>query len=188
MKRIFLSDVIPTNILRFAKEVWKAFLIGFLIYQGASCGKKQGHIDPEFEQYVKDFESRIGVRVLGMNIKFGSLQSPYIGMCAIGGSMNEITIDPVFWVSTNEYGRDLLIYHELGHCALYLGHDDSRAILDGISVEGSIMNTYWFGDRPYYRKYRDRYKDALRTQQLVNGSRVTPMTYELPVLVIDLNK
>ena len=55
-----------------------------------------------------------------------------------------------------------------GHCAMYLDHDDRRVVVDGKEIQGSIMNSYWFGQTAHYRRYREEYKEALRTNTLIN--------------------
>lgn len=132
----------------------------------SACGRK-GQVDPAFSAYVRDFETKIGVPVTNVDIKFGKLKAPTIGMCYDGGQFNQIQIDPDFWQTMNEDGREQLMYHELGHCVLGQGHNNETAILDNMNVEGSIMNSYWFGHAEHYSKHKEKYKQALKRNAVV---------------------
>lgn len=150
-----------------------------------SCGERQGFIDPAFSSYVKDFENKIGVKVSNVDIRFEALKPPMLGLCITGGGLEDIKIDPISWINMDDLGRELLLYHELGHCVLFMKHNDSRVILEGLNVEGSIMNAYWFGNTSHYRRYREQYKLALRRNALVTPGlltqqvKFTPMTHTI---------
>lgn len=121
----------------------KILLASLIICVLTSCGGDKTIIDPEFKVFVSDFEQKIGVKVQNIIIKFSPTKYPIIGMCITGGETNEIHIDPQNWMGINKDGQELILYHELGHCILGLPHDDRRSTLDNVSVEGSIMNTYF---------------------------------------------
>ena len=146
----------------------KILLASLIICVLTSCGGDKTIIDPEFKVFVSDFEQKIGVKVQNIIIKFSPTKYPIIGMCITGGETNEIHIDPQNWMGINKDGQELILYHELGHCILGLPHDDRRSTLDNVSVEGSIMNTYFFGNRSYYSKYKENYKRALRNNTVVS--------------------
>lgn len=144
----------------------KAILALALVLTLSACGRK-GQVDPAFNAYVRDFEVKIGVGVNNVDISFRKLNAPTIGVCYSGGQFNQINIDPDFWATMNESGREQLMYHELGHCVLGLGHNDELSTLDNMVVEGSIMNKYWFGHTEYYEKYKENYKQALKHNTVV---------------------
>jgi hypothetical protein len=146
----------------------KLFLIIFLFL--TSCGVKTT-IDSAFTSYVQDFEFKIGVPVANVDIYFKKLTYPTIGVCYRGSVKNVVQIDPDQWNLSDDYGKEQTIFHELGHCVLGLQHNDARATLDNQNVEGSIMNTYFFGNKPYYIKYHENYKQALKTNTLVKGEK-----------------
>jgi hypothetical protein len=139
------------------------------VYSVSSCGiNDTGTIDAEFIPYVRDFEENMGVKVTGINIRFGNTRYPTIGWCQITPGLNEIEIDSAFWMSADDKAREQLLYHELGHCILYLDHDDRRVRINNANIEGSIMNTYFFGNRDYYRNYNSQYKAALKRNALLS--------------------
>ena len=138
----------------------------FLALILCSCGKK-GTVDPAFQEYVQDFEINIGVKVTGVDIYFKAQKAPILGVCISGGSIAKIEIDPEQWQKMGPYGKEHLIYHELGHCVLGRKHDDRLLAYNSGYIEGSIMNTYWFGDSWYYLKYRQQYKMGLKNNDVM---------------------
>lgn len=139
------------------------------LYIVSSCGiNDTGIIDNAFMPYVRDFEDAMGVKVMGINMRFGNTKYPTIGWCNITPGLNEIEIDSAFWMSADDKAREHLVYHELGHCILYLDHNDEKVVVNGVNIEGSIMNTYFFGNSSYYRKYNTQYKMALKKNALLS--------------------
>lgn len=48
------------------------------------------------------------------------------GTCQFGSSINNhITIDQGYWNNSNFLYREFVVFHELGHCSLFRGHDES---------------------------------------------------------------
>ena len=64
----------------------------------------------------------------------------------------EMVIEQSYWDNAGDYGKEELIFHELGHCVFNLGHDES---LRDNNCAASIMNPYLFGDTQCYSLYRD---------------------------------
>lgn len=143
-------------------------LIGLMLLLSACGTKEKAFIDPAFNEYVQDFEMKVGVPVNGVDIVFKPTQYPTLGVCWSGGTgNNKIEIDPTHWKKMSKYGREQLIYHELGHCVLGLKHNNGEVEINNWTVEGSIMNSYWFGNAWYYLKYNEKYKQALKNNTLV---------------------
>lgn len=99
----------------------------------------------EFKYYIEQFEFdayRYG-RSLIINdlvVEFADIESPYedrviLGKCRSGDSQRppRIQIDREHWPKLNSIHKEILMYHELGHCILNRGH------IDEVS---SIMNTF----------------------------------------------
>ena len=80
-----------------------------------------------------------------------------IGLCAKTSGRLSIYIDKNTWDKYDSLQREMLIFHELGHCALNLGHDKS---LDTNGIPNDIMYPVSF-DALYYYKYRKFYLDRL---------------------------
>lgn len=131
------------------------FLLMFLL----SCGKQIEikeeinlrtfeMIDPRFNKYVEKFENTCKTKVENLPIQFGTANdfkglNNNLGYCQffIGEKIRrQIKIRYSWWSSAPEHLREWLIYHELGHCHFYLGHDD-RILASGypLNIMHSIM-------------------------------------------------
>lgn len=62
-----------------------------------------------------------------------------VGACISWGENREIHILEDFWVTASEARREMLIFHELGHCALSRGHKDDTVNSEPISVMNSFI-------------------------------------------------
>lgn len=146
----------------------KTKMIALMLLLSACGTKEKAIIDPAFNSYVQDFEAKVGVPVSGVDIMFKPTEYPAIGVCyQYSSGKNKIEVDPTRWASMDEYGREQLMYHELGHCVLGMRHNDAEVSMGGWMVEGSIMNSYWFGNAWYYLKWRENYKQAMKNNTLV---------------------
>lgn len=114
-------------------------------------------IDQELAAYAYRFEEEIGVSADGISLGFGDLDGYVVGTCSIGSSGRKITIDREFWDRIEEHVKEELMYHELGHCAMYLDHDESIAD-SGCPV--SVMYPYVLDY--CYLHHADEYKQDLR--------------------------
>lgn len=131
----------------------------------ASCGANRAFVAPEFKEYVQRFEKDYQLKVDHVPISFGDITNSYMGMCYIwNDGRAEVHINKEHWDAIEtDAGREELIYHELGHCVFLYEHNEGRTLdKDGYLIETSIMNPYWFGDRPYYNQYERLYKEALK--------------------------
>ena len=69
-----------------------------------------------------------------------------------GQGHREIVIEGPYWEKLSDYGKEELVFHELGHCVFNRGHnEDTRD--NGCPV--SIMYPYIFGGSWCYSNYRD---------------------------------
>jgi hypothetical protein len=98
-----------------------------------------GRVHPQLDFYVEQFASDAAKRSVPcyytFTIGFQESRPPDIGETVIGYCRPgfELRVMNSFWRSSSGVERMVLMYHELGHCALGLDH------LDG---EPDIMNTY----------------------------------------------
>lgn len=84
------------------------------------------------------------------------------GVCYYTGgrtSPNRVELNQSMWSDGSESFREMLIFHELGHCLL--GRDHRNTQFSSGRPE-SIMNSYLFSQRTYER-YRDDYLKELYT-------------------------
>lgn len=104
------------------------------------------------QDYVKNFiqQSQKFSEVVSLDrlarqevvISFSHLDSWVHGQCTESATRQEILINASYWNELDEFQRELLVYHELGHCVLRLSHDESIATIAGESVPASIMHPH----------------------------------------------
>lgn len=146
-----------------------------LLFFNAACGqpespeitKKQSYIEPEFEYFVSIFELEQNVNV-DIEMKFAKLEYPSVGMCYYHQYQDgtrefvNIEIDPDYWQSTSETRKEVLLFHELGHCVLGRDHDEQRIYY---TVPKSIMYPYLFEQA--YQTHRSYYVEELQNQKIL---------------------
>lgn len=138
----------------------------------AGCGKFQPAepapgIDPRLVEYVDRFED-VARDYYGqdydlpeMDIDIGDTSGVIpsrpgfvtVGWCKVGGGKRpRIMISQSHWIFYNDWEKEQLMFHELGHCALgRMMHRDTETPL---RIPVSIMNTVMFD----YRIYRDNWQ------------------------------
>jgi hypothetical protein len=80
-----------------------------------------------------------------------------IGLCVKTSGALSIYVSKRHWDSYDSQQREMLVFHELGHCVLNLDHDRS---MDFEGVPNDLMYPVNF-DSLYYYKYRKFYLDHL---------------------------
>ncbi|HUV84453.1 MAG TPA: putative metallopeptidase [Methanosarcinales archaeon] len=132
--------------------------------------KKYEVADKELESYINLFEeeskSRKAVSIDNLIVEYGNtadvgqgllnLLDVTIGVCYSGSDTPRIVIDKSYWADATDTQKEVLMFHELGHCILGRGHDTR---LDNGKVPVSVMYptifTFW------YTKKRKYYLDEL---------------------------
>ncbi|NNE26861.1 MAG: hypothetical protein HKN09_08460 [Saprospiraceae bacterium] len=128
-------------------------------------------IYPEVDQslwiYFERFEDEAAKRGIPINLKTLGItgvveniqETNVAGTCQYGQHIAHVTIDLNFWQSSSFYNREFVVFHELGHCALKLNHND-LAFTNGICK--SIMHSGLTNCRTAYNiENRDYYLDEL---------------------------
>lgn len=113
----------------------RALVLGLAL---AGCGaaepstqvlKGPSDVDPAVNLEVWAFELEWGHQVTGVAVGFGdvdgALSDGTIGVCSVLPWSRRVTLDTTWWVEADAAGREALVFHELGHCVLDRGHDDS---------------------------------------------------------------
>jgi len=127
-----------------------------------SCGTFDVYVDPRLEDYVSAFEYEYGVfntsDVIIGDVK--ALYPTWVGYCQKTQAKNIIMIDKQFYETWkyNYYAIQQVVFHELGHCVMYLTHETER-FANGMPV--SIMHPQNFGFMNYYREENEYYLDEL---------------------------
>lgn len=88
--------------------------------------------DPTFEPFIYDFKvdaerySGGVIDVTNLRVTFGDTRhrgGRVVGYCEfLNNGQNHVAIKKEFWDSASDYDRISLLYHELGHCALFRAH------------------------------------------------------------------
>jgi hypothetical protein len=133
--------------------------ISFLILFLLGCVSPVKKVtDPEFTEYLQKFTKDTGISV---NIPVTFMSSDkYAGWCKkYSSGYKIIEIDYKYWNSSNENGKEQIIYHELGHCLLNKEHNNEtmRHSKYPIEIPVSIMNSFAFGNSFFYEEYKDHY-------------------------------
>lgn len=136
--------------------------------QPLTLQKEYPGVEPALWSYFEKFEIEAADR--GVNIDLaavgitGSIERIHahgtVGLCNHRlDQPNHVIIDMNFWQSASESSKELIIFHELGHCYLGRGHKDQKNE-DGTCA--SIMRSGQGGCVDFYtNSNRDNYLDEL---------------------------
>ena len=84
------------------------------------------------------------------------------GTCRSGSHTREVTVDVNFWNNSGRLRRELVVFHELGHCVLFQDHREQE---DQFGRCLSLMNSGTSGcNVPYDLTTREFYIDELFAQ------------------------
>lgn len=138
-------------------------LIILLVLFCGGCNKNLGHdpqysVNPVFQGYVEDFQNesdKMGkpVYIDDLVIKFSTrLESDTLGQCSYENPAYSPTvlINQNLWQNHTEITKKVVLFHELGHCILHRGHDETFVTVpDGMYGPKSIMHPYMQNDIYY---------------------------------------
>jgi hypothetical protein len=120
---------------------------------------QQVSIDPAFQPYYGRFIVDAAThaqhpQVHDLVIQFGNLSgASENGVCVTGNMSPTITIDQGVWAILPDSQRELLVYHELGHCIFFYHHD--LAYHTSTMPESIMYPTLFDGDT--YESYHEYY-------------------------------
>lgn len=101
------------------------------------CGQAKGsdvNVDVELQPYVDSFQTEITVRgvditINQLTITFGDDAGKDAAVCFWKGSgVPRVVVNRDLWEETNDIDREMLIYHELGHCILGREHNANMIV------------------------------------------------------------
>ena len=117
-------------------------LLVLLLFFMPSCQKEQiepitylnvaAELCPYFQQFEEEAATRgviIDLKKTPISGRLSTIQDGYIGLCATR-ERREIVIDENFWKRSSELSKELIVFHELGHCVLERNHLDKK-LADG---------------------------------------------------------
>lgn len=148
-----------------------SILVSFIVLMvGCAANRVNYIIQSEFKPYVYKFEKLSNVSVT-VNIKFGGDLGSKAGMCYAfnpNSSDNLISINNKYWDKIGDLGKEQLIFHELGHCVLGLGHNNKIGkVGNWLSVPVSIMYSVHFGDEQFYKDNLGYYYSELLGKSVI---------------------
>ena len=162
--------------MKIKTKKYSAIITYILIVLILGCQKES--VPTEFQKYVDTFVSEAQKRGVNIDlnkykIKIQFSSSPNVSECSRYGTERTISISQQNWERLDDLGKELLLFHELGHCQLSLDHTNcqlpdgsSKSMMCGINGHCSEAN-YCF--TIYGGMKRDYYLD-----QLFNENAPTP--------------
>jgi hypothetical protein len=145
-------------------------VLSLLFIPTSSCGK--GPELGQFAPYVWRFQGEaaargvpapddditvVGLTDAGMKPYRDELGPRVIGVCEIPAKIVDISLS--YWNQASETEREMLIFHELGHCILGRPHNIQRNVFTGIPM--SIMFPDMIIPLQVYQKYRSLFLNEL---------------------------
>lgn len=111
-----------------------------------------------FKTLAKTYGATFGNK--SVTFSFGALFGGAVGVCYMNGSgRNSITFSSSAWNRGSDTFKEMLVFHELGHCLLGRGHKNTNHS-DG--RRESLMASMMF-DQRIYLAFRDEYLKELFT-------------------------
>ncbi len=124
-------------------------------------------VDEALWVYFERFEAEAAERGFTIDLNSGELTGRIneldgenvAGQCNYHSFFpNRITIDSDFWDRASDAAREMVVFHELGHCELARGH---REDANGRGLCLSIMRSGTGDCRVFYNTNREAYLDEL---------------------------
>lgn len=122
----------------------------------AACGQSREYIDPNFSKYVQKFSSTYNVDV-NLDMRFAPQTDMVVGVCiSYSNGDRKIEIDKEAWDAYDDESREMLIFHELGHCVLDRPHREELITSGYRQIPASIMYPSMFSSQTY-ESYKEDY-------------------------------
>lgn len=90
-------------------------------------------VDVSLQDYFDRFEAEGKARGYDIDLDVANItgfieeidEEHVAGQCSYGGGHpSEIVIDAAFWNVASDLLKEMVVFHELGHCYLYRGHEE----------------------------------------------------------------
>jgi len=146
-----------------------------LLFTLISCAitkPSPNHSPEDFQSYIARFEALWGNKVSGVDISIGTIYNENLSVSTKAAGVCIRTIRPVIifnvlmWDMFSDFYKEMLVFHELGHCVLNRNHPDQYEVyqvpnfLKHSSCPYSLMDsnrTERTMTESCYRLYRDYY-------------------------------
>lgn len=96
-----------------------------------------------------------GQRIMFVDKFYGGL----IGLCMPMFEPHQILVNEQWWNENDEDAREMVIWHELGHCVL--GRPHKADMVNGHPVSIMYPNTKVLEDKEYYKSHKEQYTREL---------------------------
>ncbi len=117
-----------------------------LVLAGCGSGIHGIQIDSQYQKYVQKFEEISGVRV-EVSVLASDLPEKSYGRCTRYPIVSSVVqIDAKKWQHLDEPSREVIMFHELGHCVLGLGHVENTVMA---RLYNSVSEQYANDPEPY---------------------------------------
>lgn len=108
------------------------------------CGHDAPKVDGEFQSVVSEFNTDAAKfhahDATDISIQFGATDGSTV--CAqCSGDHKSITVRQDCWAHGDATTHKIMLYHELGHCALGLQHVDTADIMFPSRISEDLFNT-----------------------------------------------
>lgn len=126
---------------------FKLLLVGFMALGFYACESDNlstvsvdEELQPWFDLFVEEGAQRgVHVDLSGITGIIENITSPNVaGSCSISGNNKTVRLDLRFWSAYSLLEKELVVFHELGHCYLERGHLETA---DVRGVCQSMMNS-----------------------------------------------
>jgi hypothetical protein len=134
--------------------------IKIILFSITILGCQKPHVatvDPELQFWFQHFENQIQASTEGVSGIFDD-SVPY-ALCVFNDL--SVRVNPEVWKQAPYNEKEFIMFHELGHCAKGLPHDNSKTIL---GCPKSIMSEYSFWDTTCYTEWKFDLFDELRNK------------------------
>lgn len=125
------------------------------------------NVDSRLWSYFENFELEARLRGIQIDLVHAEItgeverivEDGVAGTCQFGRHIHHVTIDEDYWNQASQLWREMVVFHELGHCALDRGHLETENS-NGACL--SIMNSGTSGcNLRYNNTNREYYLDEL---------------------------
>lgn len=122
------------------------------------------HREPLLESYMLAFDKTYNANSNHISTFFKKLDSDTVGLATwYENGVTKIEIDPVFWKSASDLGKEQLMLHEYGHAVWHLEHNENTIYIKNYgAIPESIMYPSVFGDFYYYKDFHSYYIKELK--------------------------
>ena len=169
------SFVVKTHLFPYIKGMTRLYVCSIVIgivLSMVGCGKPSiDDIPAELSPLIVRFQQDALVR--GYTVSIDQVQFQIkalpivngvqaVGDCQQGDGNSIVILDQNTWGTLSDTQKEMLLYHELGHCVLKRTHDSSYFAVPG--TEFSIVNSVMYPsqtDPGNYAIYREHYVNEL---------------------------